>query len=275
MITELHYKADSSDWTDILSYLCREAADEDRRIATKLNRLHEEILIICEKRRNLTDELRSIRGIVVVGKATEFVTDTLRKDNAQVAQLREVESQMEFRALEKELFVQKLVGNWYKICSDLEESGVKAVVTVCFLAISGNDGRLNKDVPNLMKLQILEREFELRAREKDLFIEKLKDVIGYELACSFCFGRFFLFFIDSVAGADVDDGVPFCSVEDLLHWLHDAYFQALFLLTLVIIALHVKRVPCKGDVQLLINAAVILKFSDVFFPNLEACGVLM
>ncbi|GKG16612.1 hypothetical protein Tco_0361569, partial [Tanacetum coccineum] len=33
---------------------------------------------------------------------------------------------------------------------------------------------LNKDVPNLMKLQILGREFELRAREKDLFIEKLK-----------------------------------------------------------------------------------------------------
>ncbi|GJS37337.1 hypothetical protein Tco_1159484 [Tanacetum coccineum] len=31
-----------------------------------------------------------------------------------------------------------------------------------------------KDIPNLMKLQILGREFELRAREKDLFIEKLK-----------------------------------------------------------------------------------------------------
>ncbi|GJS74062.1 cell division cycle 20.2, cofactor of APC complex-like protein [Tanacetum coccineum] len=85
--------------------------DEGRRIATKLNRLREEILIVCEKRRNLADELRSIRGIVVVGKAAEFITDTLRKDNAQVAQLREVESQMEFRALEKDLFVQKLVGN--------------------------------------------------------------------------------------------------------------------------------------------------------------------
>ncbi|GKD17906.1 hypothetical protein Tco_1207064, partial [Tanacetum coccineum] len=37
---------------------------EDRKIATKLNRLREEMLIICEKRRNLVDELRSIRGIV-------------------------------------------------------------------------------------------------------------------------------------------------------------------------------------------------------------------
>ncbi|GJU79330.1 retrotransposon protein, putative, ty1-copia subclass [Tanacetum coccineum] len=31
----------------------------------------------------------------------------------------------------------------------------------------------NKDIPNLMKLQILGREFELRAQEKELFIEKL------------------------------------------------------------------------------------------------------
>ncbi|GJS30456.1 hypothetical protein Tco_0491076 [Tanacetum coccineum] len=110
-LMELRYKADSSDWTDVLSYFYREAADEDRRIATKLNRLREEILIVCEKRRNLADELKSIRGIIVVRKAAEFVTDTLRKDNVQVSQLREVESQMEFRALEKDLFVQKLVGN--------------------------------------------------------------------------------------------------------------------------------------------------------------------
>ncbi|GJY04880.1 hypothetical protein Tco_0370820 [Tanacetum coccineum] len=32
----------------------------------------------------------------------------------------------------------------------------------------------SKDIPNLMKLQILGREFKLRAQEKDLFIEKLK-----------------------------------------------------------------------------------------------------
>ncbi|GJV12195.1 hypothetical protein Tco_1353736 [Tanacetum coccineum] len=39
-----------------------ESADEDRKIATKLNRLREEMLVIREKRRNLVDELRSIRG---------------------------------------------------------------------------------------------------------------------------------------------------------------------------------------------------------------------
>nr|GFC40514.1 hypothetical protein [Tanacetum cinerariifolium] len=88
LITKLRYKADSSDWPDVLTYFCREAADEDRNIATKLNRLREEMLIIYKKKRNLVDELRSIRGI-----------------------LHEVESQMEVRALEKELHVQKIAGN--------------------------------------------------------------------------------------------------------------------------------------------------------------------
>ncbi|GJX89097.1 hypothetical protein Tco_0341111 [Tanacetum coccineum] len=37
----------------------------------------------------------------------------------------------------------------------------------------------DKDILNLMKLQILGREFELRAREKDLFIEKLKGNMNY------------------------------------------------------------------------------------------------
>nr|GFC04700.1 hypothetical protein [Tanacetum cinerariifolium] len=111
LITKLRYKADSSDWSDVLTYFFQEAVDEDKNITTKLNRLYEELLIICEKRRNLVDKLRSIRGIVVVQKAAEFVADTVRKDNVQVAQLREVESQMEFRALEKELHVSKIAGN--------------------------------------------------------------------------------------------------------------------------------------------------------------------
>ncbi|GJR47866.1 hypothetical protein Tco_1315969 [Tanacetum coccineum] len=38
---------------------------------------------------------------------------------------------------------------------------------------------LGKDILNLMKLQILRREFELRTREKDIFIEKLKGNIDF------------------------------------------------------------------------------------------------
>ncbi|GJT92834.1 hypothetical protein Tco_1081679 [Tanacetum coccineum] len=106
-------RADSSDWNDVLVFFAGKL-DEDRMIVTKLNRLREEILVICKKRRNLVDELRSIKGIVVVRKAAKFLSDIVSKDNAQVEQLREIESQMECRALEKELHVQKIehVGEW-------------------------------------------------------------------------------------------------------------------------------------------------------------------
>nr|GEV50548.1 hypothetical protein [Tanacetum cinerariifolium] len=97
LITELRYKADSSDWSDVLVFF-----------AGKL--LREEMLVIREKRRNLVDELRSIRWIVVVKKAAEFVIYTIRKDNAQIEQLREIESQMEFRALKKEFHLQNVMG---------------------------------------------------------------------------------------------------------------------------------------------------------------------
>ncbi|GKD45711.1 hypothetical protein Tco_1270356 [Tanacetum coccineum] len=108
VITELRYNADSSDWTDVLSCFCRKVATEDRRFATKLHMLREEMANVCEKIRNLAVELSSMRGIIVTGKAAEFVFDTVGKDEAEMAQLRELERQMELRALEKELFIQKL-----------------------------------------------------------------------------------------------------------------------------------------------------------------------
>nr|GEY10495.1 hypothetical protein [Tanacetum cinerariifolium] len=49
LVTKLRYKADSSHWSDVLTYFRREAENEDKIIATKLNRLHEEMLVICEK----------------------------------------------------------------------------------------------------------------------------------------------------------------------------------------------------------------------------------
>ncbi|GJR70891.1 hypothetical protein Tco_0016956 [Tanacetum coccineum] len=219
----------------------RRAAAEDRRFATQLNTLREEMENVCEKRRNLAYELRSVKGIIDVGKASEFVTDTLRKDDAEMAQLRELERQMELRALEKELFIQKLVHNddecmclpleAYRIqamtalpiCDELRQTVnssdwevmftlryrreiaedlrlAREINALCARLTAGIDERDNfkdeldvlagrrvpekmlefvgvvqgKDILNLMKLQILEREFELRAQEKDIFIEKLK-----------------------------------------------------------------------------------------------------
>ncbi|GJU92061.1 hypothetical protein Tco_1304484 [Tanacetum coccineum] len=67
-----------------------EVAKEDRQIATKLNRLREEMLVLCEKRRNIAHELRIFRSIVVISKAAEFVAESVRKANDQAVQMRDV-----------------------------------------------------------------------------------------------------------------------------------------------------------------------------------------
>ncbi|GJY86832.1 hypothetical protein Tco_0500858 [Tanacetum coccineum] len=134
LITELRCNADSSDWTDVLIHLCRKAAAEDIRFATQLNTLRGEMANVCEKRRNLAYELSSFKGIIVAGKAAEFMTDTLRKDDAEMAQLRELERPMELRALEKELFIQKLVHNASEcMCLAFEAYRIKAmaVLPIC------------------------------------------------------------------------------------------------------------------------------------------------
>ncbi|GJT39689.1 hypothetical protein Tco_0939554 [Tanacetum coccineum] len=111
MITELCSIVGSFDWTEVLRYFCRRATAEDRRFAMQMNLLREEIVDVCEYRRNLVDEFCSVRSIIAFVKAVELLNDTLRKDEAKMAQLRELERQLELRALEKELFIQKLVRN--------------------------------------------------------------------------------------------------------------------------------------------------------------------
>nr|GEV55882.1 hypothetical protein [Tanacetum cinerariifolium] len=85
MITELRYIIGSSDWTEVLRYFCRKAAVEDRKFAMRMNLLHQEITDVCEYRRNLADELCSIRSVITPVKAVELLNDTLLKDEAKMA----------------------------------------------------------------------------------------------------------------------------------------------------------------------------------------------
>nr|GEX18545.1 hypothetical protein [Tanacetum cinerariifolium] len=146
---------------------------------------HEEMSSICKKRRNLADEPRSVRGIIVVGKDTEFVTDTIRKDDAEMAQLRELERQMELRALEKELFIQKLVQN-------VPYLNVEVEYVVCGMpllqelarAVDSNDIRdqlsvlfrreVNKDYEKMHDYQRLSNELREGVRMRDAYITELQ-----------------------------------------------------------------------------------------------------
>nr|GEW79947.1 hypothetical protein [Tanacetum cinerariifolium] len=99
---ELRSIVGSSDWTKVLRYFCRRAATEDRGFAMRINLLREEIADVCEYKRNLADELCSVRSVIAPVKAADMLNDSLTKDEAKMAQLRELERQLELRALEKE-----------------------------------------------------------------------------------------------------------------------------------------------------------------------------
>nr|GEV65743.1 putative reverse transcriptase domain-containing protein [Tanacetum cinerariifolium] len=180
LITKLRCNAASLDSTDVLSYFCRKAVGEDRRFATKLNTLREEMANVSEKRMNLAYELRSVKGIIVARKAAEFVTGTLRNDNAEMAQLHELKSC--HREIAEDL---RLAREINALCARLidviderenfkDELDVVAGRRVPEKMVEFMGVVQGKDIMNLMKLHILGREFELRAREKDIFIEKLK-----------------------------------------------------------------------------------------------------
>nr|GEV85367.1 hypothetical protein [Tanacetum cinerariifolium] len=138
--------------------------------------LPEEMLIVYEKRRNLADELRSIRGIVVMEKVVEFVTDTLRKNDTQVTQLREVERQMEFRALKKELFVQKLMGNTNARCMPLFQELARAAdsnyIRDQLLVLLRR--KVNEDSERMHEYRRLSDELMEGLRVRDAYIEELQ-----------------------------------------------------------------------------------------------------
>ncbi|GKD04699.1 hypothetical protein Tco_1179673, partial [Tanacetum coccineum] len=128
MITELRYIVGSSDWTEVLRYFCRRAAAEDRRFAMRMNLLRQEIADVCEYRRNLADELCSVRSVIVAVKAVELLNDTLMMDEAKMAQLLAV---ICLKSSEKELSLSFVETTTPATCSMTSRGGVPAEMINC------------------------------------------------------------------------------------------------------------------------------------------------
>nr|GEY37390.1 hypothetical protein [Tanacetum cinerariifolium] len=62
VITEFCSNGGLSDWTDVLSYFCRNDMAEDIRFTTEINMMRGEMADVCEKRINLSNEMRSLRA---------------------------------------------------------------------------------------------------------------------------------------------------------------------------------------------------------------------
>nr|GEV33194.1 reverse transcriptase domain-containing protein [Tanacetum cinerariifolium] len=84
-IRRLRRNGGGLDWTEVLSYFCLKATAEDRRFPMQNNMMRGEMADVCEYRRNLVDELRSVRSVIAHGRAVEFLSETLRKDDAEMA----------------------------------------------------------------------------------------------------------------------------------------------------------------------------------------------
>ncbi|GJT44913.1 hypothetical protein Tco_0953628 [Tanacetum coccineum] len=196
-------------WLDMMIVYFDEYAYEQREFTRRLNGLIGEMNEACANRIAFVQDLQSVAGESVPAKTTVFLEEMMKKEGSREWQLADLVQEGKERVHEIEFFMGKLM-------RDARVDGDKgAIVKACGYFVRINalcntltnviDGRWNfveelemlaykfvpekmaefmndmqdKDIPNLMKLQILGREFEFRAREKDLFIEKLKGNMDY------------------------------------------------------------------------------------------------
>ncbi|GKB43227.1 hypothetical protein Tco_0888169, partial [Tanacetum coccineum] len=122
----------------------RHFVDEHRDFALRVNRLIGDMRVACE------DRVAFVQGALECGGKDLRLA---REINALCDRLTIVVDEREAFVDELDMLPEKYVpGNMVGFTKQVQ----------------------NKDIPNLMKLQILRREFELRVQENELFIEKLK-----------------------------------------------------------------------------------------------------
>ncbi|GKC46842.1 hypothetical protein Tco_1064564 [Tanacetum coccineum] len=203
---ELEMAVGLQKWLDMMVLYCRRSADEDREFTRQMNRLRGEMICVCEERVAFVQDLESLSGVIARAKMADFLNEAMIKDNRRIIQLHNLEREAEERAVEKDrfvhklfhdIFVQKAISEDWRAAREINDlcARVTAIIKERESFVDELDvlaerhvpemmaefirETLGKDTSNLMKLQILGREFELRAREKNLFIEKLKGNMDY------------------------------------------------------------------------------------------------
>nr|GEY63662.1 hypothetical protein [Tanacetum cinerariifolium] len=140
------------------------ATKEDSQFARRMGVLIQEMEAAYDERADFIKELEVVSGVDVAVKTAEFLNDALWKDERRLQ--REITDDLrlarEINALcalvtaifdKREMFVNELDMLARKHVPDKMAEFMKQVQ--------------GKDIPNLMKLQILERKFELKAQKKE------------------------------------------------------------------------------------------------------------
>ncbi|GJT60746.1 hypothetical protein Tco_1004279 [Tanacetum coccineum] len=173
MCAKLEEAVGARNWLDIVFLYCQKFLAEHRDFSIKVNRLVGQMNEACQDRIAFVRELESVAGVAVIAKTVVFLTEMMDKEGFRELQLRDLEKEARERALEIEMFVQKLMQYFVDELDILEGRSVPGKMVEFMKQLQG------KDILNLMKLQILGRKFEPRARENDIFIDKLKGNMDY------------------------------------------------------------------------------------------------
>ncbi|GJY47781.1 hypothetical protein Tco_0437737 [Tanacetum coccineum] len=111
-ITELRDSAQSNNWSDVLSLYFWRAKDADLRMARMINNVSVKLRAVIEEYQLFTQELEASPGWVVnKDRSIEYLQELVQRDEEMVQRLQALEREVEERADEKMLFIEKLKGN--------------------------------------------------------------------------------------------------------------------------------------------------------------------
>nr|GEV65138.1 hypothetical protein [Tanacetum cinerariifolium] len=175
-------------WLDMMIVYFDEYAYEQREFACRVNRLISEMNEVCADRMAFVRELQSVAGETVPAKSVAFLEEMMNKEALPIRdELRRTVSSPDWepqfilyceRAKSDDVRLARQIN---ALCDTLTEvinerwSFIRELDMLAYKFVPGKMAKFmkemqDKDISNLMKLQILGREFELRACEKDLFI---------------------------------------------------------------------------------------------------------
>ncbi|GJR34567.1 hypothetical protein Tco_1210251 [Tanacetum coccineum] len=111
-IMELQASAHSTTWSDVLSLYFWRAKEADRWLARMINNVSVKLCAAIEEYQLFTQELEASPGWVVnKDSSIEYLQELVQRDEKMVQMLQALEREVEERADEKLLFIEKLKGN--------------------------------------------------------------------------------------------------------------------------------------------------------------------
>ncbi|GKG18541.1 hypothetical protein Tco_0372839 [Tanacetum coccineum] len=96
------------EWADMMALYCRNVAKEDSKFERRIGVLLQEMEAAYDERADFIKELEVVPGVDAVIKTTEFLNDTLWKDERRLQRLRKLRMDTDLMAYEKKKLTQKL-----------------------------------------------------------------------------------------------------------------------------------------------------------------------